>query len=114
MDILTLSDRVREGAYRSDRFPAVPFTPLAVAMEHAQRAMTGPEEDDGWHGILTPACNDRSRTETVTKRAGIGLRIGGEASLCFACGPDGGHYHPSEGETMDSVLAVAARIAPPA
>lgn len=108
VDILTLSDRVREGAYRSDRFSAVPFTPLTVAMQHAQLVMTATESD----GIITPACADRTRTEAVPHGVGIGLRLGGEASLCLTCGPDGGHYHPAEGETMDTVMTVAERLAP--
>lgn len=113
MDILTLSDRVREGAYRSDRFPAVPFIPLSVAMGHAQHVMTATaSEDDRWSGVITPACEDRTRTEVVSRDVGVGLRIGGEAGLCFTCGPDGGHYHPAEGETMDTVMAVAERLAP--
>lgn len=118
MDMLTLMDRVRDGAYRADRFPVtdevagVAFTyTLEHAMQHAQTILRGTDPEADWQGVITPACHDRTRTEVVSRHVGIGLRIGGEASLCFDCGPDGGHYHPSEGESMDTVMTVAARLA---
>lgn len=114
MTVLDLMDRVRAGQYRSDRFPSVPYTTLAMAMQHAQDVLTVAEPNgQEVPGTITPSCSDRSRVEVVAKHVGIGLRIGCEVNLCFACGPDGGHYHPSEGETMDSVMAVAARILNP-
>lgn len=117
MTVLELMDRVRAGQYRSDRFPVTSehdgheytYT-LHDAMQHAQVIMGGVDPASDWQGVITPACHDRTRTEVVSHRVGVGLRIGGEASLCFTCGPDGGHYHPSEGESMDSVMATAARL----
>lgn len=78
----------------------------------------GPE--DGWRvplvapdgvAIVTPSCRDRTRY-AITARAGIGLRIGGEARLCFECGPSGGVYHPAsysmaEGATCDATYTLA-------
>lgn len=119
MTVLELMDRVRAGQYHSDRFVLTSELPdgteraytLQAAMQHAQVIMTRADTSSDWQGVITPACHDRTRTEVVSHRVGVGLRLGGEASLCFACGPDGGHYHPSEGETMDSVMATAARLA---
>ncbi len=47
-------------------------------------------------GIVTPGCRDRSDPLAIPVRVGVGLRIGGEADLCFRCGPDGSVYHPAE------------------
>lgn len=60
-------------------------------------------------GIVTPGCRDRSDALAIPVRVGVGLRIGGEAALCFRCGPDGSVYHPS-GVSMADVRAVAARL----
>ena len=121
MDMLTLADRVEAGAYRDDRFPltstlradgeTVRFTySVEAAMQHAQVMLAQYDDGQQWAGTITPSCVDKSRTEVVPQHVGIGLRIGGEAVLCFTCGPDGGHYHPGEGESMDSVMTVAARL----
>jgi len=85
-----------------------------------------PLQADEHIGVVTPSCEQRGPVHVIPARAGIGLRIGGEASLCFTCGPDGGVYHPSsnvpdngadfdpEAGTwqygMAEVLAVAERL----
>lgn len=46
-------------------------------------------------GVITASCADRESLIAVPARVGVGLRVGGEASLCLACGPGGGVYHPS-------------------
>ena len=43
-------------------------------------------------------------------RTGQGLRIGGEASLCWHCGPGGSVYHPDEGYSMADVRREADRL----
>lgn len=123
MDMLELMDKVERGDYAADRFPVrdellvngqpYGFTyRLVDAMQHAQtvlsRRVLVPSEGEG---IITASCNSKSRVETVTRRVGVGLRIGGEASLCFACGPEGGVYHPTRGQSLRSVLDVARRLA---
>lgn len=75
-----------------------------------------PLDPDGF-GIVTPGCGDRTRMLFVDFDHGRALRIGGEASLCFACGPEGGVYHPTECEpgtsdipvSMDDIAALVAR-----
>lgn len=61
-------------------------------------------------GIVTPSCDERDARYPVARHVGAMLRIGGETSLCFACGPEGGVYHPDEHYIMDDVRAVAERI----
>lgn len=67
-------------------------------------------------GIVTPSCEDRDDRYPVVQHAGRMLRIGGEVRLCFACGPDGGVYHPSRsdegmwGYSMEDVRRTAERI----
>jgi hypothetical protein len=72
--------------------------------------------EDGWRlplvppdgiGIVVRSCRDRGVKMPVPARVGIGLRIGGEASLCFECGPDGGVYHPADGLSMEQVRTIA-------
>jgi len=46
-------------------------------------------------GVVTPSCEDRDERYPVARHVGRMLRIGGEARLCFDCGPDGGVYHPA-------------------
>lgn len=105
MDMLTLKDRIDAQEYRSDRAAAVPFTPLVKAMKVAQDVMTASEDE--WAGVVTPSCSDHSETIVVEREVGVGLRIGGEAHLCFTCGPNGGHYHPADGQDIMSVSRVA-------
>lgn len=47
-------------------------------------------------GVVTPSCEDRDARYPVAHHVGRMLRIGGEVRLCFACGPEGGVYHPSQ------------------
>ena len=54
-------------------------------------------------GIVTPSCTDRTDVLAVPIRTGQGLRIGGEASLCWRCGPGGSVYHPDAGYSMADV-----------
>lgn len=61
-------------------------------------------------GIVTPSCTDRTDVLAVPIRTGQGLRIGGEASLCWRCGPGGSVYHPDEGHSMADVRRVADRL----
>jgi hypothetical protein len=61
-------------------------------------------------GILTPSCSEQDERHYLLRRVGVGLRVGGEAALCFACGPQGGVYHPADGYTLADVLAVAERL----
>ena len=56
-------------------------------------------------GVVYPSCDDRSSRIVMPIRAGIGLRIGGEAALCFTCGPDGSVYHPASGTVADGASA---------
>lgn len=107
MNLLDVQDKIKAGQYRSDRFPAVPFKTLEDMMQEAQAVLSA---ETLWAGIITPSCGDHSHIETVSRKVGIGLRIGGEANLCFVCGPEGGYYHPAEGETMNSVMFVAGRL----
>lgn len=110
MNMLDLSDRIEAGSYRSDRFTAVPFTTLQDVMQQAQDALSTDAEDEGrWAGIVTPSCEDHTSWISVQREIGVGLRIGGEANLCFQCGPEGGHYHPSV--SMDEARAAASRLA---
>lgn len=74
---------------------------MSAAPRHADRVVRPdpdyrlPLEADGEHGVLTPSCDERGPVHVISYWAGVGLRIGGEARLCFTCGPDGGVYHPS-------------------
>jgi hypothetical protein len=61
-------------------------------------------------GIVTPSCTDRTDVLAVPIRTGRGLRIGGEASLCWRCGPGGSVYHPDAGYSMADVRRVADRL----
>jgi hypothetical protein len=61
-------------------------------------------------GIVTPSCTDRTDVLAVPIRTGQGLRIGGEASLCWRCGPGGSVYHPDAGYSMADVRRVADRL----
>lgn len=67
-------------------------------------------------GVVVPGCEDRSDVLTFPVRVGVGLRIGGEASLCLRCGPEGSVYHPASpakvppAKAMAGVRAVAARL----
>lgn len=67
-----------------------------------------PLEADHEHGIVTRGCWDRL-PRLISYKAGVGLRIGGEAFLCFRCGPDGGVYHP-DGHTIEHVLNLAKEL----
>jgi hypothetical protein len=63
-------------------------------------------------GVVTPSCGDRNGLFCIPIRAGVGLRIGGEAQLCFRCGPEGSVYHPArysiaEGATVDMKYTMA-------
>lgn len=60
-------------------------------------------------GIVTPSCKDRT-LYAIPIHAGIGLRIGGEARLCFGCGPHGSVYHPEKGYALDQVLRIAGEL----
>lgn len=60
-------------------------------------------------GVATPGCNDRSDIATFPVRVGVGLRIGGEASLCHRCGPEGSVYHPSALLDEDGTMLAATR-----
>jgi len=58
-------------------------------------------------GVIIPSCTERSDLLVVPARVGVGLRLGGEANICFHCGPEGGVYHPghcaiAEGATDDA------------
>jgi hypothetical protein len=80
--------------------------------------------EDGWRlpaagivppggvGIVTPSCQDRTQY-AIPIRAGVGLRIGGEARLCFECGPEGSVYHPADenGDTDEHALGFVLRLA---
>lgn len=62
-------------------------------------------------GVVTPSCTDRTGMFCIPYRSGVGLRIGGEANLCFSCGPEGSVYHPAsysiaEGATDDRVYTM--------
>lgn len=105
MNMLDLSDRIEAGSYRSDRFPAVPFTTLEDMMQQAQDVL----EAEVWAGRVVPSCTDHTEWIVVSREVGVGLRIGGEANLCFDCGPDGGVYHPSV--SMSEVATVAVALA---
>lgn len=61
-------------------------------------------------GVVTPSCTDRTDVLAVPIRTGQGLRIGGEASLCWRCGPAGSVYHPDDGYSMADVRRVADRL----
>ena len=61
-------------------------------------------------GVVTPSCADRTDVLAVPIRTGQGLRIGGEASLCWRCGPGGSVYHPDAGYSMADVRRVADRL----
>jgi len=61
-------------------------------------------------GVVFPSCDDHSDVLAVPVRSGIGLRIGGEARLCFRCGPDGSVYYPEEAYDLDEVRRVADRL----
>jgi len=61
-------------------------------------------------GIVTPSCTDRTDVLAVPIRTGQGLRIGGEANLCFRCGPGGSVYHPGAGYSMADVRREADRL----
>jgi len=61
-------------------------------------------------GVVTPSCTDRTDVLAVPIRTGQGLRIGGEASLCWRCGPGGSVYHPDDGYSMADVRRVADRL----
>ena len=108
--MLDLSDRIEAGSYRSDRAAAVPFTTLQDVLEMGQAVMEHFTVGEPWAGIISPSCVSRNGAFVVNHEIGVGLRIGGEASLCFVCGPEGGHYHPADGQTMSSVSAAAKRI----
>lgn len=51
-------------------------------------------------GVVMPSCTDRSDVLAVPIRTGQGLRIGGEAALCFRCGPSGSVYHSGDGYSI--------------
>jgi hypothetical protein len=61
-------------------------------------------------GVVTPSCTDRTDVLAVPIRTGQGLRIGGEASLCWRCGPRGSVYHPDAGYSLTDVRRVADRL----
>ena len=61
-------------------------------------------------GVVMPSCTDRTDVLTVPIRTGQGLRIGGEASLCWRCGPSGSVNHPDDGYSMADVRRVADRL----
>jgi hypothetical protein len=61
-------------------------------------------------GVVTPSCIDRTDVLAVPIRTGQGLRIGGEASLCWRCGPGGSVYHPDAGYSMADVRREADRL----
>jgi len=61
-------------------------------------------------GVVMPSCTDRTDVLAVPIRTGQGLRIGGEASLCWRCGPSGSVYHPDAGYSMADVRRVADRL----
>ena len=61
-------------------------------------------------GVVMPSCTDRTDVLAVPIRTGQGLRIGGEASLCWRCGPSGSVYHPDDGYSMADVRRVADRL----
>ena len=65
---------------------------------------------DGETGIILPSCTDRSDMLVVPIRVGVGMRVGGEAILCFKCGPDGSVYHPREDRTMNELRALSERL----
>lgn len=126
MDILSLMDKVEAGEYSDDRFPVtdemlvngqpVSFTyRLTDAMQHAQVVMNRQPhtEPDGTvtEGVVTSSCKPGAIVLRVSKKVGIGLRIGGEVSLCFECGPEGGVYHPTPGISMAKVNEVAVGLA---
>ena len=75
--------------------------------------------EPGWHlpidppagvGVVLPGCDDRSDLLTVPIRSGVGLRIAGEARLCFRCGPGGSVYHPDEAYSLADVRRIADRL----
>jgi hypothetical protein len=59
-------------------------------------------------GIVTPGCDDRSEVLHIAYEAGVGLRVGSDARLCFDCGPDGGVYHPDQSDMATIRSKVAA------
>ncbi len=61
-------------------------------------------------GVVIPSCDDHSDVLTVPVRSGVGLRIGGEARLCFRCGPDGSVYHPDGEYTVAELRPIADRL----
>jgi hypothetical protein len=61
-------------------------------------------------GVVTPACEDRSEIFPVPLRTAIGLRIGGEINLCFACGPEGSVYHPAPDLTISQLRTLADKL----
>ena len=65
---------------------------------------------DGETGIILASCTDRSGMLVVPIRVGVGLRVGGEADLCFRCGPDGSVYHPADGYTMEDLRRLSEQF----
>jgi hypothetical protein len=61
-------------------------------------------------GVVIPSCEDRTDLLTMPIRSRQGLRIGGEADLCFRCGPEGSVYHPGDGFSMADVRRIADRL----
>lgn len=67
-------------------------------------------------GLVMRACRDVDGAFEVHNETGRSLRIGGEAYLCFDCGPDGGVYHPEDRDaegptfTLAEVREIAARF----
>lgn len=59
-------------------------------------------------GIVTPSCEERDTRYPVAQHVGRMLRIGSEASLCFACGPEGGVYHPDCKRCEDDCAATCS------
>jgi hypothetical protein len=75
--------------------------------------------DPAWHlpivppegiGVVIPSCTDRSDLLAIPIRSGVGMRIGGEADLCFRCGPEGSVYHPGDGVSMMAMRLLADRL----
>lgn len=109
MNLLDVQDGIVAGSYRSDRAAAVPFTTLQDVLAEGQAIMEAFTPGEPWAGYVSPSCVSRVGAFVVNHEIGVGLRIGGEANLCFQCGPEGGHYHPSV--SMDEARAAASRLA---
>lgn len=64
VDILTLQDKIARGDYRSDRFPAVPFTSLRGLMQATNSALTSPAGEG-------PTCPATLQIGSVIHRCGM-------------------------------------------